>query len=78
MRDIAANVEITERSAQRLVADLIEAGYVERARHGRRNAYTVRRHLPISLPSQRDVELNSLLSVLLPVASDGLRVLSSH
>ena len=69
MREIAATVEITERSAQRIVADLIEAGYVERARLGRRNTYTVRRDLPISLPIQRDVDLNSLLSVLLPPVS---------
>jgi DNA-binding Lrp family transcriptional regulator len=71
MREIATTVEITERSAQRIVADLIEAGYVERARQGRRNSYTVRRDLPISLPIQRDVDLNSLLTVLLPpVSSD--------
>jgi len=69
MREIAATVEITERSAQRIVSDLIEAGYVERARDGRRNTYTVRRDLPISLPSKRDVDLNSLLTVLLPAVS---------
>ena len=46
--------------------DLIAAEYVSRVRHGRRNAYTVRRELSISLPDQRDVDLGSLLSVLLP------------
>ena len=64
MRDIAATVQITERAAQRIVADLIEAGYVDRARDGRRNVYTVRRDRPITLPNQRDVDLNSLLAVL--------------
>lgn len=73
MRDIAATVQITERSAQRIVSDLIEAGYVNRTRNGRRNVYTVRRDLQISLPSQRDVDLNSLLSVLLPAASSDER-----
>jgi DNA-binding MarR family transcriptional regulator len=37
MRDIAAVVGITERAAQRIVADLIAAEYVSRERHGRRN-----------------------------------------
>jgi hypothetical protein len=73
MRDIAATVDITERAAQRIVADLVVNGYVERARTGRRNSYTVRTDLPVALPSRRDVDLQSLLSVLLPQASSGER-----
>jgi hypothetical protein len=73
MRDIAASVDITERAAQRIVADLVEAGYVDRAREGRRNVYTVRRDLPIALPAQRDIDLGSLLGVLLPTASSARR-----
>ena len=69
MRDIAAQVNITERATQRIVADLSEAGYLERERVGRRNRYTIQADLPISLPSQRDVDLNSLLNVLLPTSS---------
>ena len=66
MRDIASTVDITERAAQRIVSDLIDSGYVDRTRVGRRNAYSVRTELPISLPSQRDVHLGSLLGALLP------------
>ncbi len=74
MRDIATTVDITERAAQRIVADLVEHGYVERTREGRRNSYTVRTELPVVLPNQRDVDLQSLLSVLLPTpASDARR-----
>jgi DNA-binding IclR family transcriptional regulator len=73
MREIAATVRITERASQRIVADLIDAGYVDRARDGRRNRYTVRLNLPITLPSQRDIDLNSLLSVLLPTSSSHAR-----
>lgn len=69
MRDIAATVEITERATQRIVADLVDKGYVARARTGRRNAYTVRTDLPVALPARRDVDLQSLLSVLLPGAA---------
>ena len=39
MRDIADRVGITERAAQRIVADLVAEGYVNRRRVGRRNAY---------------------------------------
>jgi predicted ArsR family transcriptional regulator len=73
MRDIAATVQITERAAQRIVADLIDSGYVERSRDGRRNLYTVRRDLPIELPQRRDIDLNALLSVLLPATSSEAR-----
>lgn len=69
MRDIAANVDITERAAQRIVSDLIGAGYVHRARDGRRNSYTIRGDLPVALPNQRDIDLNALLEVLLPTDS---------
>lgn len=41
MRDIAAQVGITERAVQMIVGDLEEAGFVIRERVGRRNHYTV-------------------------------------
>ena len=73
MRDIASAVDITERAAQRIVADLVDTGYVSRTRDGRRNSYTVRTDLPVLLPADRDVDLNSLLGVLLPGTSSGER-----
>lgn len=66
MRDIAVHVDITERAAQRIVADLVDAGYVERERVGRRNLYQVQTDLRVSLSTRRDIDLNSLLNVLLP------------
>lgn len=73
MRDIAADVQITERAAQRIVGDLIEAGYLDRRRIGRRNRYTIQADLPISLPSRRDLDLSALLKVLLPEGSSSAR-----
>lgn len=73
IRDIAASVGITERAAQRIVADLIEAGYVDRARDGRRNVYTVNRALQLALPTRRDVDLNALLELLAPSGSAEVR-----
>jgi len=69
IRDIAATIGITERAAQRILADLVEAGYVSRRRDGRRNEYSVRTDLPLLLPNQRDVDLGALLNVLLPAGT---------
>jgi predicted ArsR family transcriptional regulator len=69
IRDIATHVGITERAAQRIVADLIEGGYVSRRRDGRRNQYSIRTDLRLSLPNQRDTEIGSLLKVLVPAGA---------
>jgi hypothetical protein len=73
MRDIAATIDITERAAQRIVADLVEHGYLDRTRDGRRNSYTVRTELMVAMPNDRDVDLQSLLSVLLPTSAGDAR-----
>jgi DNA-binding Lrp family transcriptional regulator len=64
MRDIADAIGVTERTAQRIVADLIAAGYVLRTRPGRRNRYAIRADVPVRLPLERDVKLGELLAVL--------------
>jgi hypothetical protein len=73
MRDIATTVGITERAAQRIVGDLVDADYLDRAREGRRNVYSVRNDLAIRFPAQRDVDLGSLLGVLVPRSASGAR-----
>jgi DNA-binding MarR family transcriptional regulator len=64
MRDIAALLRITERAAQRIVAELAEAGYIDRERNGRRNLYSVKTHMPVGLPTQRDIDIEALLAIL--------------
>lgn len=64
LRDIAAQVGITERAAQRVVADLVEAGYVNRQRSGRRNHYTINRDLKMRHPAQLGFEIGPLLDLL--------------
>ena len=64
MRDIARLLDITERRTQRIVADLVGAGYLGREREGRRNLYTVATHLPLGLPTQRDADIGALLAIL--------------
>jgi DNA-binding MarR family transcriptional regulator len=63
-REIAEAVGITERAAQRIVADLTEAGYVETTRVGRRNHYSINRDVTMRHPAQRNHEIGGLLDLL--------------
>jgi len=47
LRDLAAALDVTERTAYGIVADLTEAGYVVKERDGRRNRYQIQKHLPL-------------------------------
>lgn len=66
VRDIAEKVGITERAAQRIVADLIDAGYVEASRIGRRNNYKVNGSLPLRHPVEEQNHVVALLALLNP------------
>ena len=65
LRDVAAALDVTERTAYAIVADLTEAGFVVKERDGRRNRYHVQSHLPLpdDIAQQRTVgELLDLLA----------------
>src|ERR1051325_6277261 len=65
LREIAETVGITVGSAQRILADLIEAGFVERERHGRRNRYAVNHDSPmLRHAAQAGQEIGGLLELL--------------
>ena len=66
LRDVADEVGITERAAQRIMADLVEAGFVERERVGRRNRYVVNRDRQMRHPAQLGHEVGELLELLEP------------
>ncbi len=61
LREIAEQVGITERAAQAIVADLVEAGYLSRTKVGRRNSYEVHGELPLRHPVERDHEIGELV-----------------
>ena len=69
LRDIAAAVGITERAVQAIVGDLVDDGYLERTRHGRRNSYRVQYAAPMRHPASGDHQVGELLAVL--AAIDG-------
>lgn len=71
LRDIAARVGITERAAQRIVAELVEAGYVEREREGRRNTYRLRADMPLRHPLEQGHAIGDLLKLLIEAPEPG-------
>jgi hypothetical protein len=66
LRDIAAEVGVTERSAYAIVTDLVAAGYVvkDRDTDGRRNRYEIRAHLPLPEAIGRERTIGEVLDVL--------------
>lgn len=64
LRDIAATVGVTERTATQLVRDLEQAGYLTRTRHGRRNHYEVHDELPLRHPLHRHHTVGELIRFL--------------
>ncbi|UEL27765.1 winged helix-turn-helix domain-containing protein [Pseudarthrobacter sp. L1SW] len=66
LRELAATVGITERAAQKIAADLAEAGYITRTRQGRRNIYSVVSGRPFRHPIDSGHQLDELLAVLVP------------
>jgi MarR family len=65
LRDIAARLNITERSAHGIITDLTKAGYVVKQRDGRRNRYQIEANLPLREPVSREPAIGEVLAVLL-------------
>jgi len=70
-REVAAEVGITERATQKIVADLDAAGYLTRARHGRRNRYTITTGRPFRHPLAAGHDVDELLEILAPDSVQG-------
>jgi predicted ArsR family transcriptional regulator len=71
LRDVAETVGITERAVQRIVGDLVESGYLNIERIGRRNHYTVTRGAVMRHPAQTNTEIGELLDLLTEDAGPG-------
>ena len=64
VRQLAIDVGITERSVQRILAELEEEGVVTRAKEGRRNRYKVSRKFRLRHPLESQHTLGELLDLL--------------
>ncbi len=65
LRDIADSVGITERGAHKILSQLVEEGYVEREKRGRRNHYKILPERPLRHPLVQEQEVGELLEVML-------------
>jgi len=65
VRDIAAEVGITERAAHKIVADLARDGYLTRTRVGIRTIYDVHPERPLPWPQARGRAVGALLAVFI-------------
>jgi DNA-binding transcriptional ArsR family regulator len=73
VRDIAAAAGITERTAQAIVADLEEAGYIIRTRVGRRTRYSVNPDSSFRHPAQEGLQVGPFLALLAAAGGDTSR-----
>lgn len=64
LRDIGTALDITERRAYGIVADLADAGYVLKEKDGRRNRYQIQDHLPLRETVSRQRTIGELLDLL--------------
>lgn len=68
LRDVAASVGITERMVQRIVAELVGAGYLGITKEGRCNRYSVSSKLRLRHPLEIQHTIGDLLALLSPGA----------
>jgi len=69
LRDVAVAVEVTERTAYGIVADLTRSGYVVKVKEGRRNRYHIQDDVPLDDPVVRERTIGELLELLVDTES---------
>jgi len=63
-REVASLVGITERMVQKIVAELVESGYMEVGKIGRRNTYLIHVHKTLRHPLESHRRIGDLLEHL--------------
>ena len=63
-REIAYELNITERSVIRIIKDLETEGYINKQRMGRSNHYLINRNAMLRQETVRDVAVGNLLEAL--------------
>ena len=68
LRDVAADVGITERAVQKIVKDLQQAGYIEVRKQGRCNRYRINRRKSLRHPLVSHCSVSKLVNAVAPGA----------
>ncbi|MFD9595168.1 helix-turn-helix transcriptional regulator [Kitasatospora sp. NPDC059973] len=71
LRDIALEVQLTERAVQAIVTDLDQAGYLTRPRTGRRNLYRIAAGTWLRHPAESGLSVAELRDLLARAHHDG-------
>jgi DNA-binding MarR family transcriptional regulator len=71
LRDVAAALDVTERTAYGIVVDLTQAGYLVKEKDGRRNRYHIQSHLPLHDPIGRERTIGEILELLADTTPSG-------
>jgi DNA-binding MarR family transcriptional regulator len=64
MRDIAVRVDIKERTVQKIIHDLLESGYLQVHKEGRRNHYVADLAAHLRHPLESGTTIGQLLDVV--------------
>jgi predicted transcriptional regulator len=64
IRDLAVGLDVTERTAFAVVADLVESGYVVKEKTGRRNRYHIQAEQPLGGAVSAERTIGDLLDLL--------------
>jgi len=64
VREIAQTVGVTERATQRILTELEDAGYLTKARDGRRNRYTLNPEARMRHPMDQEHHIGELVTLL--------------
>jgi predicted transcriptional regulator len=71
LRQVSDQVGITERSVQRIVADLESAGFITRHRDGARNRYQIQLELPLRHPVEQHRTIGDLIGFVVGQLPEG-------
>ena len=63
-RDLANAIGITERATRKIIADLLDTGYITKKREGRRNRYRVNPDVTLRHPSHGETAVGDILEAL--------------
>lgn len=62
--ELSNSIGITERATRKIIADLVDAGYISIKREGRRNRYSINPELTLRHPSHGETAVGDLLEAL--------------
>ncbi len=64
IRDLAIEVGITERAVQRILSELVDGGFLNKIKEGRRNVYKIKDDMPLQHPVEAHKSVKDLINLI--------------